>query len=81
MANPMRVIIDTDPGIDDALAILLLAATPEISIEAITVTHGNTNVDKCARNARQIAELAGLMDIPIAKGANAPLAKSLTIAE
>lgn len=81
MVNRVRVIIDTDPGIDDALAILLLAASPEISIEAITVTHGNTNVDKCARNALQIAELAGLIHIPIAKGANAPLVKSLTIAE
>ncbi len=76
-----RVILDTDPGIDDALAILVLAASPEISLEAITVTHGNTSVDKCARNALDIADLAGLENIPIARGASEPLVKSLTVAE
>ena len=60
-----RIILDTDPGIDDALAILLLAASPEIHLEAITVTHGNTTVDKCTRNALQLAELIGL-SVPIA---------------
>jgi len=77
----MRIILDTDPGIDDALAFLLLAASPEISLEAITVTHGNTSVDKCTRNALDIAELAGLLNVPIARGASEPLVKSLTIAE
>ncbi len=77
----MRIILDTDPGIDDALAFLLLSASPEISLEAITVTHGNTSVDKCTRNALDIAELAGLLNVPIARGASEPLVKSLTIAE
>ena len=77
----MRIILDTDPGIDDALAILLLAASPEISIEAITVTHGNTTVDKCAKNALQIAELCNLVTVPIARGASEPLVKSLSVAE
>ncbi len=77
----MRIILDTDPGIDDALAILLLAASPEISIEAITVTHGNTTVDKCAKNALQIAELCNLVSVPIARGASEPLVKSLSVAE
>jgi len=76
-----RVILDTDPGIDDALAFLLLAASPEISLEAITVTHGNTSVDKCSRNALDISELAGLLNVPIARGASEPLVKSLTVAE
>lgn len=80
-ASKRRVILDTDPGIDDALAFLVLAASPEISLEAITVTHGNTSVDKCTRNALDIAELAGLLNVPIARGASEPLVKSLTVAE
>ena len=76
-----RIILDTDPGIDDALAFLLLAASPEISIEAITVTHGNTTVDKCAKNALQIAELCNLVSVPIARGASEPLVKTLSVAE
>lgn len=76
-----RVILDTDPGIDDALAILLLAASPEISLEAITVTHGNTNVDKCLKNALKLVELAGISGVPVARGASEPLVKSLTVAE
>lgn len=75
-----RVILDTDPGIDDALAILLLATSPEMSLEAITVTHGNTTVEKCTRNALQIAELVGL-NLPIAQGAREPLVKALSVAE
>ena len=42
----MKVILDTDPGIDDALALILLKAMPEVSLQAITVTHGNTTVEK-----------------------------------
>ena len=76
-----RIILDTDPGIDDALAILLLAASPEISLEAITVTHGNTTVDKCAKNALQIAQLCELNGVPIARGASEPLVKTLSVAE
>jgi len=70
--NKRRVILDTDPGIDDALAFLLLAASPEILLEAITVTHGNTTVDKCAKNALQIAQLCNLVNVPIARGASEP---------
>ena len=76
-----RIIVDTDPGIDDALAILLLAASPEISLEAITVTHGNTTVEKCASNALQLVELAGLTHVPVALGASTPLVRELGIAE
>ncbi len=77
----MRVILDTDPGIDDALAILLLGASAEISLEAITVTHGNTTVDKCLANALRLVDLAGLSGVPVARGASSPLVKSLTVAE
>ena len=77
----MKVILDTDPGIDDALAILLLAASSEVSLEAITVTHGNTSVDKCARNALQLIELAGITSVPVARGASEPIVKTLSVAE
>ncbi len=81
LMSKRRIILDTDPGIDDALAILLLAASPEISLEAITVTHGNTTVEKCSYNALALAELAGLIDVPIAQGAHQPLVKTLSVAE
>ncbi len=76
-----RIILDTDPGIDDALAFLLLAASPEISLEAITVTHGNTSVDKCTENALKLVELAGISHVPVARGADQPLVKALSVAE
>lgn len=76
-----KLIYDTDPGIDDALGLLLLAAAPEIDLLGITVTHGNTSQEKCLRNALQLAELAGLQQIPIARGASEPLVKELSVAE
>ncbi len=75
-----RVILDTDPGIDDALAILLALAVPEISLEAITVTYGNCSVDQAVSNALSILELAGASGIPVAKGANRPLVQPLLLA-
>ena len=77
----MKVILDTDPGIDDALAFILLKAMPEISLQAITVTHGNTSVEKCTTNALKLVELLGMTDIPVAMGATEPLVKTLSVAE
>lgn len=76
-----KLIYDTDPGIDDALGMLLLAAAPEIDLLAITVTHGNTSQEKCLRNALRLAELCGLEKVPVARGAQEPLVKELTVAE
>lgn len=76
-----KIIFDTDPGIDDALALLLLAAAPEVELLAITVTHGNTSQDKCLRNALQLVELAGISQVPVARGASEPLVKELSVAE
>ena len=70
MAIP--VIIDTDPGIDDALAIMLAAASPEIEVIGITSVGGNTGIDNTTRNAVRLAHLLGL-DVPVARGAAAPL--------
>lgn len=77
----MKVILDTDPGIDDALAFILLKAMPEVSLQAITTTHGNTTVQKCTENALKLVELLGMQDIPVAEGAHEPLVKSLSVAE
>ena len=76
-----KVIYDTDPGIDDALALLLLAAAPELDLKAITVTHGNTSQEKCFRNALKLVELAGISHVPVARGASEPLVKELSVAE
>ena len=77
----MKVILDTDPGIDDALAFILLKAMPEISLQAITTTHGNTTVQKCTENALKLVELLGMENIPVAEGAHEPLVKTLSVAE
>jgi purine nucleosidase len=77
----MKVILDTDPGIDDALAFVLLKAMPEVELQAITVTHGNTTVEKCTTNALKLVELLGMQHIPVAIGANQPLVKALSVAE
>lgn len=77
----MKVILDTDPGIDDALAFILLKAMPEVELMGITVTHGNTTVEKCAVNALALVELLGLQSVPVAIGAGHPLVKELSVAE
>ncbi len=77
----MKIILDTDPGIDDALAFILLKAMPEVELMAITTTHGNTTVQKCTDNALRLVELLGMQDIPVAEGAHEPLVKALSVAE
>lgn len=71
--NPKRIIIDTDPGVDDALTFLLALASPEIKLEALTTVHGNTNVDNTTRNALAVLELLNAANIPVAKGCSLPL--------
>ena len=68
-----RVIIDTDPGVDDTAAILLALASPELQVEALTASYGNGSMPQCAANARHILEVAGRSDIPVYPGATAPL--------
>ena len=64
------VIIDTDPGIDDAAAILFALASPEVEIRAMTAVFGNVSLERCAANALRILEAAGREDIPVYKGAS-----------
>ncbi len=70
---PRRVVLDTDPGIDDALAILLGLASPEIDLAALSVVHGNCTLGEAVTNALAIAELAGQPDLPVAAGCDRPL--------
>lgn len=71
-----KVIIDCDPGHDDAMAILLAASdVSDLSIEAITTVAGNVGVDKNTINALRVCELAGLDDTLVAKGADRPLVR------
>ena len=69
-----RIIIDTDPGLDDALTILFALASHEVHIEAITTVYGNVGIDCTTRNALAILELAGRTDIPVARGCSHSLA-------
>ena len=70
---PKRVIIDTDPGVDDCAAILLALASPELQVDALTVIYGNGSMPQCAANARRILNAAGRTDIPVYPGAARPL--------
>ena len=68
-----RVIIDTDPGVDDAMAILLALRSPELQVEAITPVAGNVPLELTLPNALRLLEIAGRGDIPVAAGAREPL--------
>ncbi len=76
-----RIIIDTDPGQDDAVAILLALASPEIELLGITCVAGNVGLPLTAANARRVCELAGRTDIPVFAGHDAPLRRKLVTAE
>ncbi len=71
-----RIILDTDPGIDDALALFLALASPEVQLEAVTTVHGNVPVDLTTYNALGLLEVAGRTDIPVARGSAQPLVRA-----
>lgn len=75
-----KIILDTDPGIDDALAILLALASPELELLGLTVTSGNCTARQGVENALAVLELAGRPGIPVFKGADIPLVQPLLIA-
>ena len=71
---PRKIIIDTDPGQDDAVAILLALASPEdIDVLGITTVAGNVPLDLTSKNARIICELAGKTDVPVYSGCDLSL--------
>ena len=74
------IVIDCDPGHDDAIAILLALASPEVELRGVTTVAGNQTVDKTTRNALKVLELAGRTDVPVAAGADRPLRRVLRTA-
>lgn len=79
--TPRQIIIDTDPGQDDAVAILLALASPELDVLAITTVAGNVPLSLTSVNARKVCELAGRPDIPVFAGCDRPLKRPLITAE
>jgi len=72
LAAPRPVILDVDPGIDDALAILLAVRSPELDVRAITFVFGNVELELGVSNALKLLELVGRTDIPVARGEAPP---------
>ena len=72
--QPSPIIIDTDPGVDDAMAIFYALASPELEVVGLTTVFGNAHVEVCTANALRILDVAGRPDIPVAHGAARPLA-------
>jgi pyrimidine-specific ribonucleoside hydrolase len=75
-----QIVIDCDPGHDDAIAILLALASPEVELRGITTVAGNQTLDKTTRNALKVLELANRTDVPVAAGADHPLVRVLRTA-
>ncbi|KAB5548543.1 hypothetical protein DKX38_011949 [Salix brachista] len=69
-AEPKKIIIDTDPGIDDAMAIFLALRSPEVEVIGLTTIYGNVYTTLATRNALHLLEVAGRTDIPVAEGSH-----------
>ncbi len=74
------IILDCDPGHDDAIALLLALASPELELLAVTTTYGNQTLEKTTANALRVLELADRDDVPVAAGAERPLVRELVVA-
>jgi purine nucleosidase len=68
-----KIIFDTDPGVDDAMALLLALRSPEIEVVGVTTVFGNSNIEVTTRNALNLLDFAGYAGIPVARGAGRPL--------
>ncbi|MFC9553903.1 nucleoside hydrolase [Rhodococcus sp. NPDC056960] len=75
MAAPARLIIDTDPGIDDALALALAVTSPEVDLLGVTTVAGNAPVEEATDNALRLLRALGRDDVPVAAGANRALVR------
>ena len=78
---PRRIIIDTDPGVDDAVAILLALASPELEVVGLVAVAGNLPLAVTELNARALVELAGRPDIPVVAGCPRPMSRTPVTAE
>ena len=74
------VILDCDPGHDDAIALLLALASPELELVGVTTVHGNQTLEKTTDNALRVLALVGREDVPVAMGADRPLERELHVA-
>ena len=74
------VILDCDPGHDDAIALLLALASPEVELVGVTTTHGNQTLAKTTDNALRVLSFVGRTDVPVAMGADRPLVRDLHVA-
>src|SRR5438270_4547341 len=77
---PRKIILDCDPGHDDAMAILLAHANPEIELLAITTVAGNQTLDKTSLNTRRVCTVAGIRHVPVAAGCDRPITQELKTA-
>jgi inosine-uridine nucleoside N-ribohydrolase len=80
MPSPIPVIIDTDPGIDDVVALALAVRSPELEIVALSTSYGNATLDRTTRNAHALLELADRSDITVHPGTDRPLSRPLVTA-
>ncbi|HWN23282.1 MAG TPA: nucleoside hydrolase [Gaiellaceae bacterium] len=76
----MKLVLDCDPGHDDAIALLLALASPEVELLGITTVHGNQVLEKTTDNALRVLELVDRADVPVAAGADRPLVRDLHVA-
>ena len=75
-AERIPVVIDTDPGVDDAVTILAALASPALDVRAISVVHGNIELDQAVANARRVVTFSGRRDVPIHAGTTRPLLRT-----
>jgi pyrimidine-specific ribonucleoside hydrolase len=79
--SPTPIILDVDPGHDDAVALMLACGAPELDLLAVTTVAGNVPLEKTTRNTLRVLSLIGYTDVPVAAGASSPLRRPLHTAE
>ncbi len=80
MTRPTPILLDCDPGHDDAIALLLALGSPEVELRGVTTVAGNQTLEKTTANAIRVLELAGRGDVPVAAGSPRPLVRELHVA-
>src|ERR671931_506327 len=78
--TPIPILLDCDPGHDDAIALLLALASPEVELVGVTTVAGNQTLEKTTANALRVLELVGREDVPVAAGADRPLVREPFVA-
>ena len=78
--NHEKIILDCDPGHDDAIALLLARGNPQIDLLAVTTVVGNQTLDKVTRNALAVARIANITGVPFAAGCPRPLVRNIEVA-